>query len=125
MRASLFWLLLAACSSSFPEPTAFTVTPERIRDDAESRLTVTGDHLEPLVTYDLDRPSQSTISTAFGLTLVGAQSVTLRSVTWVRAGVVQGLVPAGTPAGVYSLHLQRPQGSELVLTDVIEVVATP
>lgn len=126
MRASwLFWFLAAACSASFPEPTAFTVTPEVVRGDADTKLTVSADHLEPLVTYDFDRPSQSVVSTTFGMTLVGSQTITLRSVTLLKTGVVQGVVPAGSPAGRYSLHLQRPQGTELVIVDAIEVRAVP
>jgi hypothetical protein len=117
--------MAAACSASFPEPTVFTVTPDVVRADAETKLTVSADHLEPLVTYDFDRPSQSLVSTTFGMSLVGAQTVTLRAVTYVRAGVVTGIVPAMTPAGRYSLHVQRPQGKELVMVDAIEVRALP
>jgi hypothetical protein len=101
------------------------VTPAVVDTRDDTHLVITGQHLAPRVTVDLDRPSRSVVDQVFTATLEGPATVALADVAWVSTEQLGAELVSGAAPGVYRLHLVDPAGGEAWLEGAVEVVDGP
>ncbi len=127
MRAPAATVLLAAtfgCARAAPDPVLVAVEPVAVRNDADARLALLGQHLAPAVRADFDSPASSQVRADFRVDLVsGSARIALADVALVSEGRVEASLPAGAAPGRYGVELRDPRGRLAALADALQVYA--
>ncbi len=118
--------LTAACArDAGPAPTLTQVAPNTGELTAATAVRVLGEGFQPLVRVDLDDAEQVQVQDVFRLELQRTeQRHPIGNVVRVSANELMAEVPAGLPAGSYSLRLVDPRGREAFLATAFTVLAT-
>lgn len=123
LKALVVVLLLCACGAKQgPGPELSSFSPERVSMKQRTDVVATGNNLLPRVRANFDRPSRSEVDAAFRLTLETPEPVELENVRWVSQTELAARVPAGLPAGIFSVTLTAPDGRTARLENALEVV---
>ena len=122
--AGLLLLLALGCTTQPPPPVLLGVSPALVEDGLDTPVLLRGSHLEPRVTLDFDRPSRSAVDEGFRAFLRGPATVPLGRVTWLDAGLLSAVVPAGAPLGTYDVAVLDPWDAGAVLPGGLQVRAS-
>lgn len=112
-------LVLFSCGTREPISLA-AITPTWAELGVPVDVLIEGSGFAPRVQVDVDRPARSQVDDRFEVTL---GDLPLESATRVDPGQLAARVPAGLPAGVYTLTVIDPFGRSAQLPDAFTVVS--
>jgi hypothetical protein len=112
---------LMACGPSAPSPDHLTVAPSWAFNGEETSLTLEGDGLIPLATYNVDDAAVTRPTWRVELRQDGV-AVPLAGTDLVREGVLATRVPVGVSPGEWQLWVRSPLGGEGVVPEPFLVV---
>ena len=128
MRRALVLLRGVACSGgeapSAPKPVS--VTPSRVAAGSGASITVNGNDFYADVVTDFRRRANSTVNSAFAVTLIAGDGteLVLDGVQLVDRNALTAEVSAAVPRGLYDVKVTDPAGREGVLTGALRLVTS-